>query len=194
MFLAEFKDAGCLGSLTIYRAKIGKPISGIVSGPAIGVPLHYYRKKSLPCVSSTETQCSLCGLGIPKRVYVYQPIRSNRGTAAIVEMTSVAANQFLSLMNDLPPKNLAILRVSRGCSRPNAPLDCGVDFKSCSDVEWDEWQRKIIDVDLIKRSLTKLWEMPDWPASMNEDDYDDLCARYVREIVAENALGYGKEA
>jgi len=162
----------------------------MVCGETVKVMTHYFRKRSLPCVSSTGTQCYLCSTGIPKRLYGYVPIRGKGGASAAVEMTAGCLQSYESQLLDPLETAIAMLKVFRGSGKSNSPLECSVEYRTISVEEASKWGAKLIDKDVIKRSLCKLWELPDWSRGVNEIDYFEIVSLYIRELVASAKLGY----
>ena len=185
MFTECMPEATSVKSLTILRAKAGSPIVGMIAGLPVRCLTHYFRKKTVPCVMSSHRECPLCTKGLSKRYYAYYPLQSGKGSLAVIELTASSEAALVDFLKNQPPMSLPVLTVKRQAGRKNNPLIVNVDFKHCSHEEMAAFGSKTVDKDIVKRTLCRLWSMPEWSPGMNEDEYGNLAASYLTELVNE---------
>lgn len=188
MFLTSFPDIHSPKYLQVVRVKSGSSVCGTLCGDPVQAAIHYYRGKSYPCVSSTEARCSLCTKGLSKRLYAWWPIRGKRGQGAVLEMTQTAFLAVREAVDICPADHIILVRLSRAAGRKNAPLTCDTEYRRLSDEEKRHLVRTQIDGDLIKRTLCRLWDLPEWDPGMNEEEFDEITTRYITEMVASEVL------
>lgn len=188
MFLTNFPDIHSPRFLQVIRVKSGSGISAMICGEPIRAAIHYYKGKSYPCVSSTEIPCCLCTKHLTKRLYAWWPIRGKKGLGAVLETTQTIDAQIVEAVRICPNDHVTLVNVSRASGRKNAPLACETSYRKLSDDEKSHRTRVEIDPDLIKRTLCRLWDLPEWDPGMNENEFDQITARYIREMVAAEML------
>jgi hypothetical protein len=186
MFTDKMPDVTSAKQLTVYRAQANKPVQGMLAGLPVRVLSHWWRGKTIPCLKDEDQPCPLCDRGVDKRYYAYYPLRNAKGSSAIVEMTATAEAELTDHLKLGPKKSIPILKVYRLKGKRNSPVHCDVDWKPCSEKEWTAFERVKIDQDLIKRTLARLWNLPQWPESMTLKDYEQLARKHVAEVVAGN--------
>lgn len=185
MFTDSMPEVHSTRSLTVLRAKAGTPIVGMIAGQPVRCLTHYYRKRTLPCVMSSHRECPLCTKGLSKRYYAYYPIQSGRGTTAVIELTASSEAVLVDFLKQMPPMSIPVLTVKREPGKRNNPIQVSVDYRHCSHEELVSFGSKTVDKDLIKRTLCKLWNMPDWDAGCDENEYSETAAAYLTDILAE---------
>jgi hypothetical protein len=123
--------------------------------------------------------------GLSKRYYAYYPLQSGKGTTAVVELTASSEAVLVDFLKQQPKMSVPLLTVKRQPGRKNNPIQVSVDFKHLSYEEMAAFGSKMIDKDMIKRTLCKLWSMPEWSTGMNEEEYGNLAASFLTELVEE---------
>jgi hypothetical protein len=186
MFLDKMPDAQSAKQVTVYRAKPGRPICGLLTGSCVRVMSHWYRSKSLPCLKEDLNRCPLCDLGINQRYYAYYSLRGRNGTAAMVELTATAEGQLVDVASCCPQDSVVLLTVSRAPGKKNNPLIVSAEYRHCSNEEIAQINRVDLDRDLMMRTLIRLWGLPEFPLGMREDDYNLIAERYTKEIIRGN--------
>ena len=132
---------------------------------------------------NARTECPLCKKGHSKRYYAYYPIQSGKGTTAVIELTASSEATLVDFLKQMPEMSIPVLTVKREAGRKNNPVIVSVDYRHVSREEFVSFAGKTIDKDLIKRTLCKLWNMPDWEAGENENDYSEIAAAYLTDLV-----------
>ena len=183
MFTDNMPEAHSTRSFTVLRAKAGAPIVGVMAGQPVRCLTHYYRKRTLPCVMSSNQECPLCMKGHGKRYYAYYPIQSGRGTIAVVELTASSEATLTDYLKQKPPMSLPVLSVRREAGKKNNPVQVSVDFRHVTHEELDAFGSKTVDKDLVKRTLCKLWSLPPWEPGCNEDEFAKIVASYLRDLI-----------
>lgn len=186
MFTDKMPDVMSAKQLTIYRAKPGKPVVGIQAGSPVRTLSHWYRGRTLPCLATESEKCPLCLAGIDVRYYAYYPIRSAKGNGAIVELTATAEAELEDHLRTMPEESIPILKIYRAAGKKNNPVHCDCEFKPCSRDERLAFERVKIDRDLIRRSLTRLWNLPTWPEEMNLEDFTDIARKHIEQVLKGN--------
>lgn len=188
MFLTNCPDVHSPKFLSVVRVKPGSAIRGTVCGEPLRAMIHYYRGKSYPCVSTERAPCSLCSKHLPKRPYAWWPVRGKSGAGILIETTQTVDVQLAEGLKNCPQNHLLLLTVSRSSGKKNAPLGCEIDYRELLDEERAHQFRTTIDMDLMKRCLCRLWDLPEWDPGCREDDYYEMVARYITEMVANEVL------
>lgn len=183
MFVDRMPDCHSPKHLAILRAKAGKSVVGLLAGKPVQAMTHWYKGKTFPCPGSEHLKCPICELGVTKRYYAYHPLRSSKGSAAAVELTATAEALLLDCLANRPNDCLVLMTVSRKGGKRNNPLHVDCEFRPVSQEEYANFYGKMIDQDLLKRALCRLWNVPEWEPGVNQDEFEGIVCRYLRSVV-----------
>jgi hypothetical protein len=186
MFTDNMPDVMSAKQLTVYRARPNKPVSGMIAGSRVRTETHWWKGRTLPCLATAEKQCPLCQEGVAVRYYAYYPLRNAKGAVAIVELTATAEAELEDHLQTAPENSIPILKVYRAAGKKNNPVHCDCEFKPCSIEELTAFERVKVDVDLIQRTLTRLWNLPPWPEGMNLEDFTDIARKHIDQVLKGN--------
>jgi hypothetical protein len=186
MFMDQMPDVMSAKQLTVYRARPNKPVSGMIAGKPVRTKSHWFKGRTLPCLATEHDCCPLCVEGIPVRYYVYYPLRNAKGAAAIVELTATAEAELVDYLRTQPADSIPCVKVYRAAGKKNNPVHCEVEFKPCSKSELLAFERVKLDVELIRRTLTRLWNLPHWPEGMNLKDFTDITRKHITQVLKGN--------
>jgi hypothetical protein len=186
MFLEKAPDVQSVNQLTIMRAKPNQQIQGVITGSAIRAIVHWYRSKSLPCMKAALNRCPLCDLGVAQRYYAYWSVRGKKGKAAMVELTATAEAEMMDHFLHLPEESVLLVSVYRTPGKRNGPVHVNAEYRTVSPEERVQLVRCDLDQDLMKRSLVRLWNLPEWPTGMPENAYDEIIEKHMQEVIRGN--------
>jgi hypothetical protein len=186
MFLEKAPDVQSPGQLTIMRAKTNQQIQGVITGSAVRTIVHWFRSKSLPCLKATLKRCPLCDLGVPQRYYAYWSVRGKKGKAAMVELTATAEEELIDHFRRQPQGSVLLASVFRTPGKRNSPVHVNAEYRTVSPEEQAQLLRCDLDPELMKRSLVRLWNLPEWPLGMREEDYDEIIEKHMQEVIRGN--------
>jgi len=186
MFLDKMPNVQSAKQVTIMRAKPGKPIQGLVTGSLIRVMTHWYKGKTLPCLLDSLNKCPLCKIGIAKRYYAYYSLRGAKGGAAMLELTATAEAELMDYAKQCPAGSVLLVTASRAPGKKNNPIHVSVEFRDCSAENMIAINKADLDKDIMKRSLTRLWNLPEWGLGMREDVYVEIVSSHIQEVIDGN--------
>jgi hypothetical protein len=186
MFTDHLPDCHNPQHIKILRATASRRVQGMLAGVPVRAFTHWYRNKTLPCCQSCRVECPLCTRGLSKRYYAYYPIRNSRGLTAAVELTATAEAQLLDHLHQSNAWEVPIITVSRPAGKKNNPLAVDCEYRTLSEEDFVKFCDKQIDEDLVKRALCRLWNVPEYGNEFKEDEYLQIVANYLKEMIEGN--------
>jgi hypothetical protein len=183
MFTDSMPDSSRENYLTVLRATSKKPVTGLMAGMPVRAMTHYWQTKTWPCTMLESLECPLCMKGLSKRYYAYYPIRGRNGSAAVVELTGSAETALLDQLKLKDPRDLPIVKVTRAPGKRNNPLEVSVEFRHCSEEEWAAYENKIVDENLIKSTLCRLWNIPAFDPKIEHNEMLLRVSKFMHELV-----------
>jgi len=186
MFLEQMPDVRSPRQVEIVRVKPGKPLRMILTGDTIRIMTHWYRGKTFPCLKAALGRCPLCQLGVNQRYYAYYAIRSLDGKPRMLELTSTAEARLVECFKVCPSGSVMYVLVSREHGKRNNPITVSAEYRDCSPEDVAHANRITLDRNLMKRSLTHLWNLPPWNESDNLQTYYAIVENHIKEVISGN--------
>lgn len=186
MFLDERPRFQSNHQLQVYRATANRPIQGLLIGEPTRVMLHWWKGKSLPCVANDRRDCCLCDKEVPVRYYAFYPILGKSGSIALVEVTATAEAELMDGLRMRSGSGVPVIKVFRAAGKKNNPLHVEVQFKTASESELESYSKNNPNPVQMKRSLCRLWNLPEWSDAEHVDSYFDRVGRWLKEVVNGN--------
>lgn len=186
MFLEQMPDVTRPSQVEIVRVKPGKPLRMILTESSVRIMTHWYRGKTFPCLKEALKRCPLCQLGVNQRYYAYYAIRSLDGKPRMLELTSTAEAQLVDCYKVCPAGSIMYVLVSRERGKRNNPIMVSAEYRDCSPEEMAQANRITLDRNLMKRSLTHLWNLPAWDESDDIQTYFATVESHIKEVISGN--------
>jgi hypothetical protein len=157
--------------IPLLRPKPGKSVIAFLVGPPLRLFLHYWCKKSWPCV---PPNCPLCARRASRRLYSYYPTVSPRGNPAVLELTPVSEAALLRQLQEHSDEPTGVVKVTRPSGRRNMP--CEVQWRPLADT--DPVPRPPSDPMFLVKTLCRMWKL-ECP------DGDPTSADWIAELTLE---------
>jgi hypothetical protein len=165
--------------IPLLRVKAGGQVTARLTGSPRRVAVHYYQSRSWPC---TISPCSLCKLGISRRIYAFYPVVSKSGQLGILELTSPADHALSRLLGPYFENPEGIVTVTRAGGKRNNPLH--VNWRL--DVEKGWSQSKGLDQRELINCLFRIWGLPQLKNGDNGEDHVFKVADAIRSLTSKS--------
>jgi hypothetical protein len=173
------ESEGPAGSFVpLIRPGAGKRIRVYLTGEPARVYVHYFNRRSLPCVGPG---CGLCKLGTSRRLYTYWPCVSESGTPAILELTALTEAMLLEQMHQVTHEPRGRVDAYRPPGKNNNPVE----------VNWEDRPSpasktgRPLDLSDVREALCKLWQIPVETDELQNGEYNKaLVASILSKIAA----------
>lgn len=179
MFTQQRPSAQDNTHLQLLRVKAGSKIEGLICGQPVRAYIHYFKRKSLPCINDLTEICPLCETGFSRRYYAYYPIRNAEGKTAFVELTQTVENQLHNHLESAGSCTIPQIIVTRKAGKKNNPLNIDVKWHTVEPEKMKIWLSKLTPIDEIIKTLLILWELPKQRDDELDKEYGDRLAEIL---------------